>query len=66
MKRIRAAHDHTSDPAAEEVLKKSISEMPMRMLGVFSDRQLTLYHIEALLDIINLKFIKGFRKYRKK
>ncbi|MFA5470989.1 MAG: glycoside hydrolase family 3 C-terminal domain-containing protein [Acholeplasmataceae bacterium] len=54
------------DPAMKEVLRKSMMETPIRMLALFSNQKITLYQALGIVDVLNLKFIKGFKKLRQK
>jgi len=49
----------------KEVAKETLLETPIRMLSLFSAGKFSLLFAEGLIDIINLKFIKGIRKIRR-
>lgn len=66
VKRTKQATTKEMDPAKQEVLRKSIVETPLRMHHIFSNRKITLQQIEGMIDLINLKFISGIKKIRKK
>jgi len=50
----------------KEVMKRTLSETPMRMISLFSNNQLSMYQAEGIIDILNLRFIKGIKKLNKK
>ncbi|MBN2299979.1 MAG: glycoside hydrolase family 3 C-terminal domain-containing protein [Acholeplasmataceae bacterium] len=50
----------------KEVAKATLTETPLRMLSLFSDGKFPLILVEGLIDIINFRLIKGFKKIRKK
>ncbi len=52
-------------PWLMEVAKKTLNETPLKMLGLFSDGTVSLEMIEGLVDIMNLRLIKGYKKIRK-
>ncbi len=54
------------DPAMKEVIKKSLMETPIRMLALFSNQAISLYQALGIVDILNLKFIKGYKKLKHK
>ena len=56
----------TTDPAMREVIKKSLLETPIRMLALFSNQKITLYQALGIVDLLNLRFIQGFKKLRRK
>lgn len=66
IKRSVEASTNDADPAMQEVVRRAMVETPMRMFGIFSNKEVTLHQVEGLVDIINLKFFKGFKKWRKK
>jgi len=53
------------DEWMKEVTKKTIVETPIRMLSLFSAGKFRLGMAEGMIDIINLKFIKGIRNIKK-
>lgn len=55
-----------SDPAMKEVIKKSLMDTPIRMLALFSNQSITLHQALGIVDILNLKLIKGFKKLKRK
>ena len=66
IKLAKATDTNPSDPAMQDVMMKSLVDRPLRMYGIFSNQRVTMKQIEGIIDIINLKFKKGFRKLRKK
>ncbi|MGE4320249.1 MAG: beta-glucosidase [Acholeplasmataceae bacterium] len=50
----------------KEVMKRTITETPIRMLALFSNQTLSLYQAEGIVDILNLHMIKGIKKILKK
>lgn len=54
------------DSWAKEVMKNSLMESPIRMLALFSNRTLSMYQALGIVDILNLKIIKGIKKLRTK
>lgn len=54
------------DPAMKEVIRKSMMETPIRMLALFSNQAISLHQALGIVDILNLKFITGFKKLRHK
>jgi len=48
-----------------EVAKKTITETPLKMLALFSDGKVSFNMLEGLIDVMNLKIIKGILKIRK-
>ncbi len=57
---------NAEDNWMKEVMKKTIMETPFRMLAVFGGESLSLYQVEGIVDILNLKFIKGLKKLNHK
>jgi beta-glucosidase len=53
------------DEWMKEVTRKTIVETPIRMLSLFSAGKFRLGMAEGMIDIINLRFIKGIRKINK-
>jgi len=54
-----------ADEWMKEVTRKTIVETPIRMLSLFSAGKFRLGTAEGMIDIINLKLIKGIRKINK-
>jgi beta-glucosidase len=50
----------------KEVMKRTLLETPMRMISLFSNNLLTMYQAEGIIDILNLRLIKGIKKLNKK
>ncbi len=57
--------DKLNEEWLKEVAKETILETPLRMLALFSAGRFSLLFAEGLIDIINLKFIKGIKKIRR-
>ncbi len=57
---------NVQDHWMKEVMKRSLMESPIRMLALFSNETLSLYQAEGVVDILNLKIIKGIKKIRDK
>ncbi|PKK96371.1 MAG: hypothetical protein CVV58_06695, partial [Tenericutes bacterium HGW-Tenericutes-3] len=53
------------DEWLKEVAKETLLETPLRMLALFSNGKISLYFAEGIIDITNLKIIKGIRKIRR-
>jgi beta-glucosidase len=53
------------DEWMKEVTRKTIVETPIRMLSLFSAGKFRLGMAQGMIDIINLKFVKGIRKINK-
>jgi len=53
------------DEWMKEVTRKTIVETPIRMLSLFSAGKFRLGMAQGMIDIINLKFIKGIQKINK-
>ncbi len=66
VKRSKAATANEVDPTMQEVVRRAIVETPLRMHGIFSNQTWSLHQIEGMIDIINLRFIRGFKKLGKK
>ena len=49
----------------KEVAEKTLLETPLRMLALFSDGKVSFHMLEGVIDIANLKLIKGMNKLRK-
>ena len=49
----------------KEVARQTILETPIRMLALFSGGKFSLLMAEGIVDIINFKFIKGYKKIRR-
>ncbi|HCB67132.1 MAG TPA: glycosyl hydrolase [Acholeplasmataceae bacterium] len=54
-----------ADEWMKEVTRKTIVETPIRMLSLFSAGKFRLGTAQGMIDIINLKFVKGIRKINK-
>jgi beta-glucosidase len=57
-KKTKKIQDHWM----KEVIKRSLMESPIRMLALFSNETLSLFQAEGIVDILNLKLIKGIKK----
>ncbi len=49
----------------KEVARSTLKETPIRMLSLFSAGKLPLLVTEGIVDMINLRFLRGFKKIRK-
>jgi len=57
--------DKMKEEWLKEVAKETLLETPIRMLSLFSAGKFSLLYAEGVIDIINLKFIRGIRKIRR-
>lgn len=66
IKQSKNAFAKETDYLMQDINRRRIAETPMRMQSIFSNKALSLQQIEGYIDIVNLKFKKGFKKIRKK
>ena len=50
----------------KEVAEKTLLETPLRMLALFSDGKISFHMLEGIIDLANLKLIKGLKKLKNK
>lgn len=65
MKESSKATAHMEDEWMGEFIKQTLMETPIQMLALFSAGKYNLYWAEGLVDVLNLKIFRGFRKMRK-
>lgn len=53
------AQNTKHDPLVLEMIRCSILETPLRSMAIFSKGQLRFYHLQALLDFINGRWLKA-------
>jgi beta-glucosidase len=53
-------------PYLQEVAKKTMLETPIQMLALFSAGKFTFEMAEGLVDMMNLKLLKGYKKMKAK
>jgi beta-glucosidase len=53
-------------PYLQEVAKKTMLETPIQMLALFSAGKFTFEMAEGLVDMMNLKLLKGYKKMKNK
>ncbi len=55
-----------NNPWMSEMMKKTMLETPLQMLVLFSSGSITFKQAEGLIDIMNLKIMKGIKKITEK
>ncbi|MFU8792965.1 MAG: glycoside hydrolase family 3 C-terminal domain-containing protein [Acholeplasmataceae bacterium] len=61
------ASEKTKDaqPWVQDMMKQTVLETPLRSLALFSNGEVSMTEVLGLIDIMNLKWIKGIKKLRK-
>ncbi|TNF06560.1 MAG: glycosyl hydrolase [Bacillota bacterium] len=65
LKEGQKAMADVTDPWMVEVAKKTLLETPLRMLALFSDGSVSFNMLEGIIDLANLKILKGIKKLMK-